>query len=225
MSIYVYAILFSSTKELDFPQGIQGRVEMISYGNIAVIIERDILIQNLQKTEDILLKAIVTHDQVIQSIFSQVSLLPLRFGTGFTSLDSLLENLKNNQSQYNQKLHKLTNCVEYCIKFIPLDFKINKAKDLDLKGKSYLLAKKKNYQLQQEFISNQENQWKAIKESISQEFADNILIQEQEAIKQIFLLEKQQNNIDILINSWQQKAPNWQITTSLPLPCYHFANV
>ena len=225
MSIYVYAILFSSNQELDFPQGIQGRVEMISYGNIAAIIERDILIENLQKTEAILLKAIVTHDGVIQAIFSQVSLLPLRFGTGFTSLDSLLENLKNNQSQYSQKLNRLTNNVEYCIKFIPLEFKSSKAQDLNLKGKSYLLAKKKNYQLQQEFISNQENQWEAIKDSISQEFSDNILIQEQEAIKQIFLLEKQQTNIDILINYWQQKTPNWQITTSLPLPCYHFANI
>ncbi len=225
MSIYVYAILFSSNQELDFPQGIQGRVEMISYGKIAAIIERDILIQNLQETEDILLKAIVTHDRVIQAIFSQISLLPLRFGTAFTSLDSLLENLNNNQSQYNQKLDKLTNNVEYCIKFIPLDFKVNKAKDLDLKGKSYLLAKKKNYQLQQEFISNQENQWTVIKKSISQEFSDNILIQEEEAIKQIFLLEQQNTNIDILINSWQQKAPNWQIITSLPLPCYHFANI
>lgn len=225
MTIYVYAILFSSNQELDFPQGIQGRVEMISYGNIAAIIEQDILIQNLQKTEAILLKAIISHDQVIQSIFSQVSLLPLRFGTGFTSLDSLLENLKNNQSQYSQKLNRLTNNVEYCIKFIPLEFKSNKAQDLNLKGKSYLLAKKKNYQLQQEFISNQENQWEAIKDSISQEFSDNILIQEQETIKQIFLLEKQHTNIDILINSWRKKVPTWQITTSLPLPCYHFANI
>ncbi|MGK7951210.1 MAG: GvpL/GvpF family gas vesicle protein [Xenococcaceae cyanobacterium] len=222
MSIYVYAILFSHEKKINLPQGFNGKVELIVYENIAAIIEREISIQKLQETEDSLLKAVVTHDRVIQDIFSQVSLLTVRFGTGFASTNNLLDHFKDNQQKYIKQLQALDNKVEYAVKFLPLTFQPNDTKHIALKGKNYLLTKKKNYQLYQEFIFYQETQWQQIKEIATQEFSERVLIKEQEDIKQIFLLEEQNTNIDILINTWQQKASNWQITISQPLPCYHF---
>ena len=223
MSIYVYAILLSPENKIDLPQGIEKKVELIVYKNIAAIVERDVSIQNLQDTEDILLKAVVTHDRVIQNIFAQFSLLPLRFGSGFASVSNLLDHLKNERQQYLEKLDRLANKVEYVVKFTPLSFQPDETKKTNLKGKNYLLAKKKNYQLQQKFILEQENQWQEIKANTSQKLFNNTIIKDREEIKQIFLLEEQDTNIDNLINTWQQKASNWQITTDKPLPCYHFA--
>ncbi len=221
-NIYVYATLFSPENGLDLPEGIESGVELISNSKIAAIIERNISIENLQKTEDTLLQAAIAHDRVIQAIFHQASLLPLRFGTGFVSTNTLLEHLTNNQSQYLKQLQVVNGKVEYNIKFIPLTFHANNSENQALKGKSYLLAKKKKYQIYQEFLSSQENQWREIKENLTQEFLDNILIEEREYLNQIFLLETQNTKLDTIINTWQKRASKWQITISQPLPCYHF---
>lgn len=225
MSIYIYAILSSTPNNLDLPQGIKRQVELAVYENIVAVIEKDISIKDLQATEDVLLKTVISHDRVMQNIFSQVPLIPLRFGTIFLSITSLVTHLKNNQSRYIEELKKVTQKVEYTIKFIPAVYQSDNFKNVQITGKNYLLAKKKSYQLQQKFILEQQSQWQKIKQTIFQNFLDNSILDEEQEIKKIFLLVDRNININNLTDMWKQLCCHWEIIITEPLPCYHFTNI
>lgn len=225
MSIYIYAILLSPANNLDLPKGIKNLVELVVCEDIVAVIERGISSKDLQEPEDILLSSVISHDRVIQKIFSQISLIPLRFGTIFISISSLLNNLKNNQIQYLQELNKINDKVEHTMKFLPIVFESNNLKDENTKGKNYLLAKKKSYQLQQNFKLEQEKQWQVIKNAIYQKLLNKVVIEETEEIKKIFLLTNKNTNINNLITFEQELSQYWEIIISQPLPCYHFTSI
>ena len=104
-------------------------------------------------------------------------------------------------------------------------FESNNLKDENTKGKNYLLAKKKSYQLQQNFKLEQEKQWQVIKNAIYQKLLNKVVIEETEEIKKIFLLTNKNTNINNLITFEQELSQYWEIIISQPLPCYHFTSI
>ncbi|NES74087.1 MAG: gas vesicle synthesis protein GvpW, partial [Okeania sp. SIO2D1] len=100
MSFYVYAFVNLPKSSLALPKGMEKEVELIPYQNLAAVTEADISIEAIQETDEKLLQAVLTHDLVVREIFQQTSLIPLRFGNAFATVENIVNHLQNNQQQY-----------------------------------------------------------------------------------------------------------------------------
>lgn len=223
MSVYLYAILLTPETPLIMPLGIQREVEQICCDRLTAIVEPGISLEELQKTDEKLLEAVITHDRVIRDIFQQTSLLPLRFGNIFAEEERLLIHLKNQQEKYLSQINFIVNKVEYTLTFKPRSYCQNN-RDREVRGKAYLLAKKKRYQQQQEFQHRQQQQWQKIYKFIEQTYPNLVLSQSQEEVKQIHLLAQRNEDRISKIESieWQKTCDLWDIKLSEALPPYHF---
>ena len=223
MSVYVYAILFTPETSLKMSVGIEREVEQICCDRLTAIVEPEISLEQLQKTDEKLLEAVIIHDRVIREMFQQTSLLPLRFGNIFNDRSSLLTHLKQQQEEYISKINLIFNKVEYTLTFTPRSYS-QEPSDREVKGKAYLLAKKKRYQQQQEFQKQQQEQWQQIDRKIEQTYLNSVLGKSEPEIKKIHLLA--QRNEDSIrkteLIQWQKTCDRWKIKLSEALPPYHF---
>ena len=223
MSVYVYAILLTPETSLMMPGGMKDQVELIYYEDLAAIAEPEISSTELQQTDEKLLEAVVTHDRVIREIFQQTSVLPLRFGNIFAQRSSLVHHLKEQRENYISQINLIANKAEYTLTFTPRSYLTNTSES-EVRGKAYLLAKKKRYQQQQEFYDRQRQQWQEIYQSLQQTYPNLVVGKSQEEIEQIHLLA--QRNEDVIkkleLIKWQEKYELWNIKLSEALPPYHF---
>ncbi len=199
-------------------------VELIGSENLAAVAEADISIEAIQETDEQLLEAVLTHDRVVREIFEQTSLLPLRFGNAFTTVENIINHLQEYEKKYLVNLAKLAEKVEYTMNFSPIsnpgNFEVG-----DARGKAYLLAKKQRFKQQQAFQIEQRQQWENICQSILQEYPESLCRSTTEGdVKQVHLLTDRQAKVLIIeqLVTWQANCSTWQITLSEPLPPYHF---
>ena len=224
MSFYVYAFLSLPASSLILPEGMKQKVELIGSEKLAVLVEPDISIEAIQKTDEQLLQAVLTHDRVVREVFEQTSLLPLRFGNAFDTVENIITHLQQYQEQYLATLSKLENQVEYTVSFSAISAPAS-LEVTDARGKAYLLAKKKRFQEQQAFQTQQHQQWENICQLILQEYPKAVCKNSIEGnVKQVHLLTNREAKILITqqLPTWQSNCSYWQVTLSQPLPPYHF---
>ncbi|OUL36267.1 GvpL/GvpF family gas vesicle protein [Nostoc sp. 106C] len=223
MSIYAYALLVPIASPLVLPVGMERNTELVYSSGVAAIVEPEISLEALQATDERLLQAVLTHDRVILELFQQTPLLPLRFGSGFNSVETLLKHLEKHQEQYLDTLTQLRDKVEYTLKATLCNLP-DESDTIDARGKAYLLAKKQRYQTQQAFQAQQSEQWELLNQLILKTYSNVICETRQPDVRQIHFL-AQRNNSTVSTQQfslWQVQSSHWQLALSEPLPPYHF---
>jgi hypothetical protein len=162
------------------------------------------------------------HDRVICELFQQITVLPLRFGTYFTSTNNLLNHLKSHEKEYQNKLEKINGKNEFTLKLIPR--MIEEIVPSEGGGKDYFLAKKQRYQHQNNFSIAQAAEKQNLIDLITKVNQLPVVVQEQEEQIQIYLLVSCQDKTLLLEQflTWQKACPRWDLLLGDCLPPYHF---
>lgn len=222
-SMYTYAFLMSDVT-LDLPEGIWGSLELVAVERLAALVEPELPLAVLQQTDRQLMQAVLSHDRVIQDLFQQTTVLPLRFGTCFVSRQRLLEHLQFHQQEYLEKLTQLQGKAEYAVKLTPLplpEFAI----PTEVQGKDYFLAKKRRYQDQSEWQQQQQQELEQLHRLIQQRYVNAVRSNETaDGIERIYLLHPHQaeQQLQTYLADWQDQSRCWSLTLGEMLPPYHF---
>lgn len=227
--MYTYAFFKTPTSSLKLPSGIRGCLEIVSSQGLSALVEPDLNAQHLPDTDEQIIQAVLIHDQIICSVFEQITLLPLRFGTCFRSTIALSEHLALHQQDYLQKLEQFQDKTEYCLQGIPheptrvqtLPNPIN----LPLqRGRDYFLAKKQLHQFQIDYQQQQAQEWQQLVNTISQTYTEIHFAEGQPNRERIYILihQTQSPQLQKKLDQWQNQSPHWQLTLGDATPPYHF---
>ncbi len=235
--IYTFAILLAPAPS-DLPLGLTGKpIQYLQSDRLIAAIEPDVDIEALKLLpEQSLMQAIVHHDRLICNLFSDRTLLPLRFGTAFVSIQALETYLEAESAKLFASLERLDGYAEFLITGSAIAPKVEAS--ANLKGKDYLLAKRSQYlqqeqwrsQLQEEVITYRQvitdylNSANLNSESYKPEF-QHVETQGSEDVRVYALLPRSQvEQLQITLRSWEGSHSHWQISWSQALPPYHFLN-
>ncbi len=244
--MYIYAFLKSPADSLQLPQGIEGNLQIIETelaaesefcnvgamprNGLAGVVEPGLTsLVAIEKDEQRLMQAVLTHDRILCELSKQTTILPLRFGTIFRSSADLIAHLNQRQQEYLAKLNQLEGKAEYVLKVVPLEAPVPvAATDLATKGKAYLLAKKQRFSMVQEFQNQQSREWASLLSAIA-ETPIHVLIltvlgEPQGTTNRLYLLVPKNQEPQLLeyVQTWQKNHPTWQLFLSESLPPYHF---
>ncbi len=238
--IYTYAILLVPAPLdlplLELPLGITGKqVQYLQCDRLIAVIESDIDVEALNHLpEQALMQAIVQHDRLICELFVERSLLPLRFGTAFVSIDALKTYLQEEQEKLLASLSRLNGYAEFLITGVAITPKAEV--ETNLKGKNYLLAKRSQYlqqeqwrsQLQTEVLDYRQTLINSLNSEIDTAYKpefQQVETQGTEDVRVYGLLPRSQvEMLQQITRSWQEQNSHWQILWSPALPPYHFLN-
>ncbi len=222
-NFYTYAFLETPVASLELPVDIRDRTFLVSHGGISALVEADVSVESLESDNERLIQAVLFHDRVICELFRQTTVLPLRFGTTFTSKESILTHLASQAENYLDKLHQLKDKAEYILKFIPQVFD-QPTPSTQAKGRQYFLAKKQHYQAQQNFQTTQTAEWENIVNLITQTYNSAMIAQQQGEEERIYLLVSTANQPRLIEQfiAWQKACPRWELQLGDAQPPYHF---
>ncbi|XGV95321.1 MAG: GvpL/GvpF family gas vesicle protein [Leptolyngbya sp. BL-A-14] len=221
--MYTYAFCKTPLTPLKLPHGMVGDIQTVEAGQLMALIEPAILLDSLQQDDALLVQAVLAHDRVIRNLFLQTTILPLRFGTSFSSLDGLQAHLNAQQQTYLSKLAQLEGKAEYTLKLMPLDLPATGIAP-ETTGKDYFLAKKRQYQTQQLHRQQQQAALERIRQVIAQVASSYCFSGDQADSKTAFLLLERDREPQLrqVVHTLQKQHPEWQITLEDALPPYHF---
>jgi hypothetical protein len=223
--MYTYAFCQTPLAPLELPQGIAATVQVVTVNQLAAIVEAAVSLEPLQQDDTLLVQAALAHDRVIRNLCLQATILPLRFGTCFSSLQGLSTHLETHQQAYLSQLAYLNGKAEYTLKLIlvePPDAVIAP----EIKGKNYFLAKKQQYQQQLSYQQRQQTASEQIEQAVLQAYPEYCCSQDAAGVKAIHLLvnrDREQQLCDF-IQALQQQHPQLQLALGAPLPPYHFVS-
>ena len=229
--MYIYAFFKTPTSPLQLSQGIKGSLKIINSENLSALVEPDLGTDNLPDTDEQLMQAVLIHDQIMREAFQQTPLLPLRFGTCFSSQSALVEHLKLHQQQYLDKLEQFQGQAEYLLKAVPVELSSENlnlsepnSPSPPLKGRDYFLAKKQLHQRQLEHQYQQNQQWHQWVNFLREFYPNLILTESQTTEQRIYLLipQTQEPQLQKQLQQWQTENVHWQLILSEALPPYHF---
>lgn len=222
-NLYTYAFLKTPKQILKLPVGIASPVLLMASGKISALVEPDICLDALQKDNERLIQAVLSHDRVICELFQQTTVLPLRFGTSFLEGDNLLDHLGSNSEEYQKKLQQLQGKGEYILKCIPRKLE-EPVLGSEMTGRQYFLVKKQHYQTQQNFYILQATEWQKVVHLVTDQYQSTIINACPGAESRIYLLVPCQDE-PFLTNhflNWQKVCPRWELQLGQVSPPYHF---
>jgi Gas vesicle synthesis protein GvpL/GvpF len=221
--MYTYAFFKAPLAPLTLPKGIATFVQTVDTGQLSAVIEPDLALESLQQDDVSLVQAVLAHDRVLRSLFLQATILPLRFGTSFSSLQSVLSHMHTHQQTYLRKLAQLEGQAEYMFKLTPVAFP-ELAIALDVKGKNYFVAKKQQYQAQQLYQTEQQEAVRQIEQVIAQTYPNHYFSESTAEGRTVYLLVAydQENQLYRHSQSLQEQYPQWELKLGEALPPYHF---
>lgn len=229
--MYTYAFLLKLDQPLDLPEGIWGSLELVCLDQVAALVEPDLAAVSLHHSDRQLMQAVLSHDRVIQEMFRQTVVLPLRFGTYFVSRQGLLGHLRAHQSKYLNKLIDLQGKTECVLKLVPVAFSESTpestlaAEPSDTHSlERQFSATKQIYQNQVEWQQQQQTELKSLLSLISEHYPENIRGEAVEGIERIYLLIAQSKRPQLLdqLQKWQARFCCWALSLGENLPPYHF---
>ncbi|MBW4580992.1 MAG: GvpL/GvpF family gas vesicle protein [Tildeniella nuda ZEHNDER 1965/U140] len=222
--MYTYAFLKTPLTPLTLPRGIDTLVQIADAGQLSAVVEPALDLDSLQKDDTLLVQAVLAHDRILRSLFCQTTMLPLRFGTSFRSLPSLLAHLHTHQQAYLSKLIQLEGKAEFTLKLTPVAFP-ELAIAPEVKGKAYFLAKKEQYQTQLSYQKQQEDAMRQIEQTIAQTYPHYYLSEAETGAKTLYLLVARDRESQLCqqVQTLQQQNPQWELNLGEALPPYHFA--
>lgn len=224
--MYTYAFLKSPSQVLELPYGIASKTQVVGTQQLAAIVEPDLSqsdLSRLQENDNVLMQAVLDHDRVIRSIFQQTTILPLRFGTHFSSLQGLLTHLETYSQRYLEKLDQFSGKAEYQLKLSPVDLQPGSISP-EAKGKAYFLAKKKVYQAQLNQQTQQQRELETIIQQVRAGCTQKIISQIRADGEKVYLLIDRQYESLLLeqLRLWQAAVSHWRLELGEALPPYHF---
>ncbi|HCF29524.1 MAG TPA: gas vesicle protein [Cyanobacteria bacterium UBA11049] len=225
--MYTYAFFKTPAAPLELSKGIRGLVQIVSCGDLSALVEPELSLETLKDRDDHLMQAVLIHDRAIRDLFDQTTILPLRFGTCFVSLEGLQAHLSEHQGEYLEKLARFAGKAEYVLKWIPVAQPAEPEKtaiDPNVQGREYFLAKKQRYQTQLTQQQQQAAEIQAVMRTIAQTYADIVPGETQGKEERLYLLINRQEESLLLQNfqSWQRQCPHWEMQLEAALPPYHF---
>ncbi|MBD2074733.1 GvpL/GvpF family gas vesicle protein [Phormidium sp. FACHB-592] len=223
--MYTYAFCQTPLTPLELPQGIATTVQMVTVGQLAAIVEPAVSLEPLQQDDTLLVQAALAHDRVIRSLCLKSTILPLRFGTCFNSLQGLSAHLETYQQAYLSQLTHLNGKAEYTLKLMllePPDAVIAP----EIKGKNYFLAKKQQYQQQLLYQQQQQAAIEQIEQAVLQTYPEYCGSQDATGVKAMHLLVNRDHEQQLcdFIQALQQQYPQLQLVLGAALPPYHFVS-
>ena len=230
--LYTYAILIAPVPD-NLPLGITGKpIQYLQCDRLIAVIEPDVDIEALKLLpEESLMQVIVHHDRLICELFYDRTLLPLRFGTAFVSIEALETYLQAESEKLLTSLQRLDGYAEFLITGSAIAPKSEVA--TKLKGKDYLLSKRSQYlqqeqwrsQLQQEVLDYRQAITDYLNPEIYKPEFQHVETQGSEDVRVYALLPRSQvDDLQAFLRSWQEQHSHWQIAWSQALPPYHFLN-
>jgi D-arabinose 5-phosphate isomerase GutQ len=223
-TIYVYGFCaVPNGAALTLPEGMTHPLTLMQTGQLGAIAETHLDIAALKDDDQQLIAAILSHDRVLQAVFEQVPVLPLRFGTQFVHPQALAAHLQAHQADYLAQLSQLADQAEYLLKLTPQEMTAPPPSDT-LTGRDYFLAKKQRLQAQTAHQQAQQQQLEALLAHLEQVHGKVVLSPAQANQQRLQVLaDRQPDWIARERLVWEAIAPTWQIDCSGPLPPYHFA--
>lgn len=229
--MYTYAFLLKLDQPLDLPEGIWGSLELVCLDQIAALVEPDLAAAALHQSDRQLMQAVLSHDRVIQEVFQQTVVLPLRFGTYFVSRQGLLGHLRSHQTEYLNKLIHLQGKAECVLKLVPVAFSQSEAESSisaepsdTLSLEKQFLAKQQAYQNQAEWQQQQQAEFRSLLSLISEYYPETVRGDATEGIERIYLLIAQTERPQLIahLQRWQSQFCCWELSLGENLPPYHF---
>ncbi len=223
MTLYTYAFVRQSEQPFVLPMGIQQQTQLFKTDELSALVEPDLDIERLQADDEHLMQAVFAHDRAIQNIFEQTVVLPLRFGTCFTSQERLLEHLKQRSPVYQQFLSDFAGKAEYTLKASPLELSAEPSAT-QAKGKDYLLQKKKQYQAQTSYQQRQQDEFDQLLCHIDEKYTFQSGNSLDSDVRRINLLcdRQEESLLQSHYQSWSKECTCWELSLSDALPPYHF---
>lgn len=221
--MYTYAFLKAPLTPLTLPQGMTDVVQITAAGHLAAVIEPAVDLDRLQQDDTLLVQAVLAHDRVLRSLFLQATILPLRFGTTFSSLPGLLTHLEAHQATYLRQLAQLDGQAEYTLKLTPVPFP-ELAIEPEVKGKDYFVAKKQQYQAQLLYQTQQKEALRLIEQTMMQTDPRHHISEAEGGGKTLYLLVMRDREEQLCqhVQTLQQQYPQWMLSLGEALPPYHF---
>lgn len=221
--MYTYAFFKTPATPLSLLPGIEGDVQIVTSDQLSALVEPDLALETLQEDDSQLVQAVLNHDRMICELFWQTTILPLRFGTCFASLEALLTHLADHQEKYLAKLNQLEGKAEYRLKLTPLELP-ESTPPPDAKGKQYFLAKKQQYETHKALQDQQQGELQAVLSAIAQTYPDCILTAAKAGVEKLYLLVDRQEEATLYerLQSWQDQGSQWELMLGEALPPYHF---
>lgn len=160
MAIYTYAIIDSNGEISDTITGLEGaRLYSISYRDIGIVVS-----EPSEQIQDITKEHILKHEEVVEKMMEDFTVLPVKFPTLFKRKEDILLMAKEYYTDFKENLHRLHNKVEFGIKVIwPADIIRKRIIDAYAKdnanvimsgnspGKSFVKGKFEEYRVDKEF--------------------------------------------------------------------------
>jgi hypothetical protein len=222
--IYTYAFLLCPPPQVEIP-GIRGTVQFAAVGTIAAAVEKGVDIQALKgESEESLLQAVLDHDRVVQCLFRLQSLMPLRFGTAFVSVDHLHQYLQTMEQALGDRLQQLEGYSEFLLEAVRSQ-PPQPEESASLGGLAYLESKKERFRqtqrLQESTHREAEQLWHLVNPYPSHRVPTH-----DPGNTRVYLLlrEEDRHHVQALLAHWQEGHGQWQLTWSQPLPPYHFVS-
>jgi len=229
--IYTFAILLAPIPQIQLP-GIRAQaIAYIQVGNLVAAVESGLNVEELKSSsEEILIQAVVSHDRLICQLFKHHALLPLRFGTAFISEQALQDYLTTQDQALSDRLQRLNGYAEYLVKATVTSQSSPDLQEGNLKGKDYLLAKRRQYLQQQEFQAQRQQEYQALLAIIQASGQNSLQVelatpQAGETLRAYVLATTAEIvNLKQTIQNLQIQFPHWSLEISDRLPIYHFAD-
>lgn len=224
--MYTYAFLTQPSPSLELPKGIEDQVQIVGTEALFAAVEPELSetkLSLLQEKDESLMQAVISHDRVIRELFLQTTILPLRFGTHFASLQGLLTHLDARQQDYLQTLSRFDGKVEYILKLTPVEA-LEESIPSGMKGKDYFLAKKKQYQAQLERKALQQTEQAALLQQLAGVSLQYRLSHQPTDDAKVYLLTSRDEARQLFeqIDRWQNQCSYWKLSLGEALPPYHF---
>ncbi len=243
--LYTYAFVrwpVALSGQFELPPGIAGSLQILTgkdtiedasdyatdpdlasaENSLAALVEPDLDIAKLQTYDRQLVQAVLSHDRVIQSIFQQTTVLPLRFGTCFPSALALQAHLQSQRSHYAASLQQWADQAEYLLTLLPVVAAIPPL-DTSLTGKAYFLAKKQHIQAEAEFQRQQQDEFNGLLAELAHHYGVH-RSEAQAGVEKVYVLGDRRSLPDLVAQTtvWNRTCQYWRVTVGEALPPYHF---
>jgi hypothetical protein len=231
--MYTYTILRASEPLTMLPAGMVGELEVILQGSLAAVTEPDLPMEVLQANDETLLQSVVQHDRVIQDLFAQATLLPLRFGTYFVSRQALAEHLDTHTETYLKTLDSLQGKAEYTVRLTPVEIGDESGRSplstesddtVGATGRDYFRRKKQQFESHMQLQQRQHQELDELKRAIAQQFSLVLFAEPQAGVERIHVLIEldYRDTLISVLSDWQTHSTGWTLRLDAPLPPYHF---
>ena len=228
MVLYAYAILAQPETPLVLPQGMQQPVQVIEAASLAVVVEPDVRLELGESSDPPIMQRqvqqVLTHDRVLQELFAQTTILPLRFGICFATIADVEHHLTAQATYYAQQLARLHHQAEYTLKLQRRPEEPIAPESASLKGRDYFLARKQQYQ-QQSVQQAQQNQELTQIQAELATFASDVRLgnsTSDQAIWHLLVPLEQAEGLYHHVLDWQGRLTHWNLEAIGPLPPHHF---